>query len=210
MRRLKMLMSETKKVELANMVTAPYMALATMLICKGRKASGNQFRHMCDTRAILIDYGYIDSVLHKAALTHDLIEDLEDFDTNLLINADAEGREVYELVLEVTRRKNETKPAYLERIMQDGSLKAKLIKCADRISNMKDIGFYTDPAFIQRYCDETEKYILPMASHIDADMYTELADLIESRREFLSLVVLLSARRPSPSPAQGGYRGAEK
>ena len=31
---------------------------------------------MTETYNILIDYGHIDSVLHKAALVHDLIEDI--------------------------------------------------------------------------------------------------------------------------------------
>jgi GTP pyrophosphokinase len=184
-----MLMTEEKRVKLASMITAPYVSLATMLICKGRKSSGNQFRHQVETRAILIDYGYVDSVLHKAALTHDLIEDLNGFDANLLIFADSEGQAVYDLVMEVTRREGETKPDFLRRIYEKGSWNAKLIKCADRISNMKDIGLgvNTERAFVERYCDETEAYILPIARVVDVDMCTELTDLILSRRKLLHL-----------------------
>ncbi|MDR1972235.1 MAG: hypothetical protein LBQ46_09980 [Treponema sp.] len=184
-----MLMTDEKRQILANMVTAPYVALATMLIPKARKSSGNQFRHQVETRAILIDYGYVSPVLHKAALTHDLIEDLEDFDINLLKNADADGPAVYDLVMEVTRRSGEEKPEFLRRIYQWGSLNAKLIKCADRISNMiaLGLGLNTERAFIQRYCEETEKYVLPIARSVDLDMCTELTDLITSRRKLLSL-----------------------
>jgi GTP pyrophosphokinase len=171
------------------MVTAPYVALATMLICKGRKSSGNQFRHQMETRTILIDYGYVDSILHKAALTHDLIEDLEDFDRNLIIRADPEGPAVYSLVMEVSRKKGESKSEFLLRIRDRGSVNAKLIKCADRISNMiaLGLGLNMEREFIKRYCDETEDFILPIARQIDKDMYTELSDLVISRRRLLTL-----------------------
>jgi GTP pyrophosphokinase len=184
-----MLMTEEKRQILANMVTAPYVALATMLIPKARKSSGNQFRHQVETRAILIDYGYISAILHKAALTHDILEDLEDFDVNLLKNADADGPAVYELVMEVTRQRGENKPDFLRRIYERGSWNAKLIKCADRISNMiaLGLGLNTEQTFIKRYCEETEEFILPIARLVDRDMCTELTDLIDSRRKLLSL-----------------------
>jgi GTP pyrophosphokinase len=183
-----MLMTGEKRQILASMVTAPYVALATMLIPKARKSSGNQFRHQVETRAILIDYGYVSAVLHKAALTHDILEDLEGFDVNLLKNADADGPAVYELVMEVTRQNGENKSDFLRRIYERGSLNAKLIKCADRISNMiaLGLGLNTERAFIQRYCTETEEYVLPIARLVDNDMCTELRDLIDSRRKLLS------------------------
>jgi GTP pyrophosphokinase len=184
-----MLMTDDKRIKLANMTTAPYVALATMLICKGRRSSGNQFRHQMETRTILIDYGYVDSILHKAALVHDLIEDLDDFDRSLIISADSEGPAVYSLVLEVTRQKGEDKKDFLTRIREQGSPNAKLIKCADRISNMIAIGLglNTDREFINRYCKETEDFILPIAREVDKDMYTELSDLVVSRRKLLTI-----------------------
>ena len=63
------------------------MQLATSLIGKARHAGGNMFRHQMDTLAILIDYGYIDSVLLKASIVHDTVEDIPDFDKNQIINA---------------------------------------------------------------------------------------------------------------------------
>lgn len=184
-----MLMTDDKRIKLTNMVTAPYVALATMLICKGRRSSGNQFRHQMETRTILIDYGYVDSILHKASLVHDLIEDLDGFDRSLIITADFEGPAVYSLVLEVTRKKEESKKEFLLRIREQGSLNAKLIKCADRISNMiaLGLGLNTDREFISRYCNETEASILPIALEVDKDMYTELSDLVVSRRKLLTI-----------------------
>ena len=171
--------------KLSDMHIAPYMQLATGLIGKARHAGGNMFRHQMDTLAILIDYGYIDSVLLKASVVHDTVEDIPDFDRNLIINADEEGDEVLNLVLEVTRREDEDKRQFLKRILDTGSQKAKILKCADRISNMISLGYVTDPKFIERYCDETEFFLLPMAIEIDYNMYQELINLIMSRRRYL-------------------------
>ena len=169
--------------QLKHIVVAPYMQLATGLIGKGRHAGGNMFRHQIDTLGILIDYGYIDSVLLKASLVHDTVEDIPNFDRNEIINADSDGKDVLDLVLEVTRR--ESKTQFLRRIINNGSQKAKILKCADRISNMISLGFVTDPKFIERYCDETEFYLLPMALEIDYNMYQELIELIRTRRRYL-------------------------
>ena len=171
--------------QLKHIILAPYMQLSTGLIGKSRHAGGNMFRHQIDTLGILIDYGYIDSVLLKAALVHDTVEDIPGFDRNEIINADSDGKEVLDLVLEVTRREDETKRSFLQRIIDTGSQNAKILKCADRISNMISLGFVTDPEFIERYCDETEYFLLPMALEIDYNMYHELISLIMTRRRYL-------------------------
>ena len=178
-------MSEQQMQQLADMRLAPYMQLATGLIGKERHAGGNMFRHQMDTLAILIDYGYIDSVLLKASIVHDTVEDIEGFDKNLIIHADSEGPDVLEIVLEVTRRQNEDKKQFLRRILDYGSQKAKILKCADRISNMISLGYVTDPEFIERYCDETEYFLLPMALEVDFNMYNELISLLMTRRRYL-------------------------
>jgi len=116
---------------------------------------------------------------------HDTIEDIPGFDKNRIVNIDSDGPAVLELVLEVTRQKEETKAEFLQRIITTGSQKAKILKCADRISNMISLGFVTDSKFIERYCDETEFYILPMAIEIDYNMYQELINLIITRRKYL-------------------------
>ena len=178
-------MSEQQMQQLADMRLAPYMQLATGLIGKERHAGGNMFRHQMDTLAILIDYGYIDAVLLKASIVHDTVEDIEGFDKNLIIHADSDGPDVLEIVLEVTRRQNEDKKQFLRRILDYGSQKAKILKCADRISNMISLGYVTDPEFIERYCDETEYFLLPMALEVDFNMYNELISLLMTRRRYL-------------------------
>lgn len=171
--------------QLKEIFLAPYMQLATGLIGKARHAGGNMFRHQMDTLAILIDYGYIDSVLLKASIVHDTVEDIPNFDKNQIVDADPEGQAVLDLVLEVTRREDENKKQFLQRILDNGSQKAKILKCADRISNMISLGFVTDPKFIERYCDETEYFLLPMALEIDFNMYHELINLLVTRRRYL-------------------------
>ncbi len=178
-------MEEQQMQQLRDMSLAPYMQLATGLIGKARHAGGNMFRHQMDTLAILIDYGYIDSVLLKASVVHDTVEDIPEFDKNLIINCDSEGRDVLEIVMEVTRRQGEDKKAFLRRILDYGSQKAKILKCADRISNMISLGYVTDPTFIERYCDETEFFLLPMALEVDYNMYQELISLLLTRRRYL-------------------------
>lgn len=178
-------MDTDRMLQLSNISFAPYIQLSTMLIGKQRHAGGNMFRHQIDTMGILMDYGYIDSVLLKASVVHDTIEDIPDFDENLILNADADGKDVLTLVLEVTKRQGERKDEFLKRIITHGSQKAKLLKCADRISNMISLGFVTEADFIERYCNETEFYILPIAIEVDYNMYQELINLIMTRRKYL-------------------------
>jgi len=161
------------------------MQLATALIGKRRHSGGNMFRHQLDTMAILIDYGYIDSVLLKAAVIHDVIEDIPDFNHNLIMQVDSEAGQVYDLVLEVSKKEGQSKSDFLKSIIEHGSMRAKILKCADRISNMITMGFVTDPAFIERYCDETEIYLFPLALEVDFRMYQELIELVMTRRKYL-------------------------
>ena len=194
-------MDDLNMNQLGKMRIAPYMQLATALIGKARHAGGNMFRHQMDTLAILIDYGYIDSVLLKASVVHDTVEDIEDFDRNLIVKADKEGQAVLELVLEVTRREDEDKKQFLKRILRSGSPKAKILKCADRISNMISLGYVTDPKFIERYCDETEYFLLPMALEVDYNMYQELIELIRTRRRYLEEGGYFDTRKKESSGA---------
>jgi (p)ppGpp synthase/HD superfamily hydrolase len=170
---------------------APYIQLATALIGKVREGGGNMFRHQLDTMATLIDYGYIDSVILKAAIVHDLIEDIPGFNHNLLLSIDYESHAVYDLVLEVTRLPGETKDKFLTRIKESGSRHAKILKVADRISNMISLGFVLDPQFIIRYTEETVRCVYPIAEDVDKTMLSELQSLVESRRKYGSTLLLI-------------------
>lgn len=178
-------MEHQNMLRLNGIFLAPYMQIATALIGKQRHAGGNMFRHQIDTMGILLDYGYIDSVLLKAAVIHDVIEDIPDFNHNEILQVDSESGLVYQLVLEVSKKQGQLKSDYLKGIIEHGSTKAKILKCADRISNMISLGFVTEPEFIERYCDETEFYILPIALEVNYDMFMELLNLIITRRKYL-------------------------
>jgi (p)ppGpp synthase/HD superfamily hydrolase len=164
---------------------APYIQLATALIGKSRMSGGNMFRHQIDTMGILIDYNCIDTVLLKASIVHDILEDIPDFNHNLLLSIDYESHEVYALVREVTRNPEETKVEFLTRILNNGSRNAKILKVADRISNMISLGFVNDMEFVSRYTNETEQYIYPIAEQVNGYMLMELRSLVESRRRYL-------------------------
>ncbi|WP_461246591.1 hypothetical protein [Treponema sp. R6D11] len=163
----------------------PYIQAATLLIGKSREGGGNMFRHQIDTMAILVDYGYIDSVLLKASLVHDLIEDIPDLNHNILLSIDFESHAVYNLVQEVSRRHSETKADFLIRIRETGSHNAKVLKVADRLSNMISLGFVNNLDFVERYINETTEYVLPIARDISPYMTQELSDLLDSRRKYL-------------------------
>lgn len=178
-------MDKAAMLRLKRMHLAPYIQLATCLIGKRRRSGGNMFRHQLDTMAILMDYGYIDSILLKASVIHDLLEDAPETDPDSILSIDDEAVDVYSLVLEVTRRPVENKAQFLTRIRDYGSMRAKVLKSADRISNMISLGYVTDDVFVRRYTDETEQYVFPIAERADERMLAELRELVETRREYL-------------------------
>ncbi len=175
-------MENFEEQALEQLVLAPYVQKSTALRGKYRYVGGNQFRHAFSTFAILLDYHYIDPVLLKASIIHDLFEDVKCVSPDEVINLDSDGQAVYDLVMEVTRKKSETKDEFLERVLKEGSEKAKVLKCADRISNLTDLHTDTfDKGFIKKYIDETKKWVLPMAKEVNPDMHFELSDLIRRR-----------------------------
>jgi hypothetical protein len=175
-------------------ILAPWIFKGTALIGKPRKLGGNQFRHNMATMAILIDYHLVDPVLLKASVIHDLLEEIPDTDINDLLKVDDDSPAVVKLVQEVTKTKNEPKEIYLGRLRESGSDKAKILKCADRISNVTDLhyGIYQLPEMYS-YLDQTEKYVVPLADEVNHDMFIELTDLISNRRKMLKKIELLEA-----------------
>jgi (p)ppGpp synthase/HD superfamily hydrolase len=180
---------------LGRITLAPYIVKAMALIGVRRRAGSNMFRHQLSTMAILLDYKIIDPVLLKAAVIHDLFEDAIDMPgvtEREITQIDSDGRAVYDLVMEVTVRTvdgiREPKDQYLLRIMQEGSRRAKVLKLADRISNLVALGFVTEIAFVRRYLDETRACILPYAEAVNPNMFRELSDLVSSREHWLPLI----------------------
>ena len=176
------------ETSLGEMRLAPYIVKAMALIGVQRRGGSNMFRHQISTLGILLDYKVIDPVILKAALIHDLFEDasgLPGVSQADITGIDQDGPQVYELVMEVTIRTvngvKEPKSEYLLRLMQYGSARARLLKLADRISNLTALGFVHDVAFVKKYVQETRNYILPYAEAVNADMFRELSDLVASR-----------------------------
>jgi GTP pyrophosphokinase len=80
-----------------------------------------------------------------------------------------------------------TKPDFLKGILEHGSYNAKLLKVADRISNLTDLhrDHYSKKKMTD-YLDQTEKFVLPMAAEVNTNMAIELGDLIANRRKQLN------------------------
>jgi (p)ppGpp synthase/HD superfamily hydrolase len=180
----------TAEEKLKNLVLAPYIIKATALIGKERGVGGNQFRHAMATMAILLDYKLFDDyVLLKASVIHDLLEDVPETNEFEIRIIDGQADQVLDLVREVTKPEEMTKADYLKRILEHGSRRAKLLKCADRISNLTDLhrDTHTDQK-ITDYLDQTEKYVIPMAREVNADMLIELTDLVRRRRKLVKIL----------------------
>ena len=175
-------MENSEKSELEKMILAPYIQKSTALRGKYRYVGGNQFRHALSTFAILLDYHYMDPVLLKASFIHDVFEDSKCVTADEIIRLDSDGPEVYNLVMEVTRAQEESKDQYLERVLNKGSKRAKILKCADRISNLTDLhSDIFDKQFVHKYIEETKKWVFPMAKEVNENMLIELKDIIRRR-----------------------------
>jgi len=179
---------DTRKLQ--NLVLAPWIIKATALIGIHRNVGGNQFRHGLATMAILLDYKLFgDYVLLKASVIHDLIEDIPDTNEYELRHLDEDADKVVDLVKEVTKRKDQSKIDFLKSILKQGSGNAKILKVADRISNLTDLHRDHYPREkMARYLNQTQEYILPMAQEVNKDMAVELNDLIKIRRQQLNYV----------------------
>jgi (p)ppGpp synthase/HD superfamily hydrolase len=176
------------ETSLGSIRMAPYIVKAMALIGVRRRGGSNMFRHQLSTMAILLDYKIVDPVLLKAAIIHDLFEDapgMPGVSEEEITRIDGDGPAVYQLVMEVTVRNldgvREPKSEFLLRIMTSGTPRAKLLKLADRISNLTALGFVHDATFVKRYVQETRTFILPYAQDVNADMFRELSDLVVSR-----------------------------
>ena len=192
-------MNNKEMYSLAGMVLAPWIQKASALVGVHRQVGGNQFRHCMAAMTILIDYHFVDSIILKASIVHDLLEDVSFADKEEIRRVDAEGDKVLDLVIELTRDpRKESKKEYLNRLIHHSSPQAKIIKLADRISNLTDLHLFvfTDEK-TENYLNQTEEQIYPMIDELlKADipddqksmvqeMKKEIEDLIFLRRTYL-------------------------
>jgi len=192
-------MDNREMFNLAGMVLAPWIQKASALIGVHRQVGGNQFRHCMAAMTILIDYHFVDSTMLKASIIHDLLEDFSAADKDDIRNVDAEGEKVLKLVLELTRdSKKETKKEYLHRLIHHSSPQAKIVKLADRISNLTDLHLFVfSKEKTENYLNQTEEMIYPMIEELlksditdeqkkmVIEMKKEIEDLIYIRRMYL-------------------------
>ena len=177
-------MDNDQRASLEDLVLAPYIQKATALIGYSRRVGGNQFRHAMATLAILIDYRCTDPVLLKASVIHDLFEEVPATDRGSIRAIDDDGPAVAALVDEVSRRPGEAKATFLARLRDEGSERARLLKVADRISNLTDLHeTIFKRAFVDDYVDQTREYVLPMALAVKPQMAVEIADLMQRRSQ---------------------------
>lgn len=179
---------------LRHMELAPWIQKATALIEHHRKVGGNQFRHCLATMTILMDYHFIDSVLLKAAIVHDLLEDSNKVTEKELSEIDPDGPMVLKIVKELSRNKlQQSKTEYLENLLRNGSPEARIVKLADRISNLTDLHLFVfSKEDAQSYIEQTEQYILPMVSSLldEPIPETQKRMVIEMGKELHDLIVI--------------------
>lgn len=144
--------------------------------------------HPVRVAAILWDeLGHRDDLdLLVAALTHDVLEDCEWLERQVL--ASAFGERVARLVDDVTKeavpveRKQERDRAYLDRL-PGLSLDSRLLKLADRIDNLRSVLLANDPAKAQRYLEVSRAEFIPLALATDqsaARLIIEACDQLEA------------------------------
>ena len=88
---------------------APYINVSKELISKKRHFAGTMFMHQMETFSILLNYHYTDKVLLKAALIHDVIEDIPNFDQSQILTIDSDAN----AVLDIVKMEKETLSAWI-------------------------------------------------------------------------------------------------
>lgn len=120
-----------------------------------------------------------------AALNHDVVEDSELVDGELV--ASAFGERVAGLVMDVTKEqvapehKAARDRAYMDRLPRL-SLDSRLLKLADRIDNLRSVLHSGDPEKARRYLEISRAEFIPLAlstDHAAARLVTEACDAVE-------------------------------
>ena len=126
-----------------------------------RKYSGDFYIvHPLEVRQILVEHGCEDEEMLMAALLHDVIEDTP-FTREDIINDF--GPAVTELVVELSEVLVEGNRAFRKAAERDRlalvSSRAQMVKCADFISNTRDI-FNRDKGFARKYLQEKRECLM--------------------------------------------------
>jgi guanosine-3',5'-bis(diphosphate) 3'-pyrophosphohydrolase len=127
------------------------------------------------------EIGRTDGDLLAIALLHDTLED-----TNLFIEdlRDAVGADIANGVELLTKeevpqgQKEARDSAYYSNIINGGA-NVRLVKCADRLDNLRGLQTLNNPPRWEKYINETRTHILPIAQMTDAVLYQKLVEIIE-------------------------------
>lgn len=118
-----------------------------------RKDGSEYINHPVKVATYLKDKGYGEDYI-LAALFHDLLEDTDATEDEIVAYSNPE---VLEAVKLLTKRTEKSEECYIKDILSNEI--ARVVKAADRFDNLND-AFNGKAAFIKRYLDDTEKYYL--------------------------------------------------
>lgn len=140
-----------------------------------RKHGTPYYEHPIAVANILKEKGFDDNY-YTIALFHDLLEDTNTTEEEILNLSD---KEVLETVKLLTKQKNYDNDLYIKNISNNEC--AKMVKLADRLHNLKE-AVYTDTKFKNKYIEETKKYYLSMSKNtvFENDIKNALKKLIDS------------------------------
>jgi len=113
--------------------------------------------HPVEVARLLEEKGIKDPVIIMTALLHDVFEDTDAKEEEILQMG---GNEVLTAVKCLTKSKTLDMESYIQGIQANQI--AKYVKLADRLHNLRS-AIVTSVKFRQRYIEETEKYYIPLA-----------------------------------------------
>jgi GTP pyrophosphokinase len=117
--------------------------------------------HPIRVTSLLRSAGIDDDCLLAAAVLHDVIEDCKV--TTGMLKDMGFCQETIDIVYIVSKRKSQGVEDYYEIIKLD--IKAILLKLADRCHNLSTMAGVFTIAGMEKYIEETEKFILPLCKH---------------------------------------------
>jgi len=165
-------------------LTMRALTLAIRLHGKQLRKDGNPYiLHPLKGFQYLITHKIEEDVILAAMLLHDTIEDTDTTYEYLVAEL---GEEVAQIVNRLSKKKSVPMEEYFGEISKD--VLAIIIKAADRTSNVGDMIKCYSIERLERYVEETEKYILPMM-HNARDIYLEYGDILVSLRNNINVVL---------------------
>ena len=123
-----------------------------------RKSSEPYISHPIRIANALISLGLTDEKIIIATILHDVLEDTDMTEFELLTIFD---KEVVDIIKLLTKDKNYNNDDYYKAIGKNKY--ASIVKIADRCHNVSTMYFFNEDK-IKKYIEETEKYILPLCS----------------------------------------------